>query len=137
LKFSNDRDPVIPASLANILHNVEGLNNIQHDHGSRPGQADSHPADYAEGPAYAHGGEGHADADPAVVQAAMTMAGKRLPSSNSGPLDPNGELTPTGVFSSQVYNYDGLYNVSHCCNPHNDSGGSPNVSNIAIAAFGK
>jgi subtilase family serine protease len=46
------------------------------------------------------------------------------------------ELNPTGVYSSQVYNYDGLQHLGHCCNPHNDAGGSPNVSNIAIAAFG-
>ncbi|HEY2861972.1 MAG TPA: protease pro-enzyme activation domain-containing protein, partial [Terracidiphilus sp.] len=129
--FSNDRDPVIPARLQGIVFNIQGLNNIQRDHGSRPGP-EERGADYIEGPAYAAGEEGHADA-----QAARPMSGSMTSNdSSNSTLFTNGSANPTEIYSSNVYNYNGLQNLGHCCNPHNDSGGTPNVSNIAIAAFG-
>jgi len=128
--FSNDRDPAIPGHLQGILYNIQGLNSIQHDHGSRPGTQAKVP-NYAEGPAYAEGPSGQADAKATRPTSAATSNDV----SNST-LFTNGYMNPTEVFSSQVYNYDGLQNLGHCCNPHNDSGGTPNVSNIAIAAFG-
>ncbi|MGA2050493.1 MAG: protease pro-enzyme activation domain-containing protein [Terracidiphilus sp.] len=128
--FSNDRDPQIPTHLAGILYNVEGLNSIQHEHNSRPGPQGKAP-DYAEGPAYAEGAHNQADAKAARPNLAETSN-----DSSNSTLFTNGYANPTEIYSSQVYNYDGLQNLHHCCNPHNDSGGTPNVSNIAIAAFG-
>ena len=34
--FANDRDPVLPAAVSGIVYSVQGLNNIQREHGSRP-----------------------------------------------------------------------------------------------------
>jgi Pro-kumamolisin, activation domain len=130
--FSNDRDPVIPAHLQAIVYNVQGLNNIQHDHNNRPGPQPK-AADYAEGPAWAQGPADHADAKAPRPNSAPAGTSNDSPNST---LFTNGYANPTEIFSSQVYNYDGLQNLGHCCNPHNDSGGTPNVSNIAIAAFG-
>ncbi|HWE85951.1 MAG TPA: protease pro-enzyme activation domain-containing protein, partial [Terracidiphilus sp.] len=128
--FSNDRDPVIPAHLQGVVINIQGLNNIQRDHGSRPGPH-TKAADYAEGPAYVVGAEDHADAK--APRPALSTTSNDVSNST---LFTNGYANPTEIYSSQVYNYDGLQNLGHCCNPHNDSGGTPNVSNIAIAAFG-
>jgi len=134
-RFSNDRDPAIPAHLQGILFNVEGLNNIQREHSSRPGPLPV-AADYAEGPAFAAGSHDEADATaPAPNRAAAAAAAERNDVSNYAIFDSNGYLSPGGMFNSQVYNFDGLDNLGHCCNPHNDSGGAPNVSDIAIAAF--
>jgi subtilase family serine protease len=136
LDFSNDRDPVIPARLQGILFNVEGLNSIQHDHSSRPGPA-SKAADYAEGPAYSTGEEGHIDAKAGGIPPSSAYARSELASNDSPNYSPltDGSLNPTGVYSSQVYNYDGLQNLGHCCNPQH-AASTPKVSNIAIAAFG-
>ncbi len=131
--FSNDRDPVIPAHLQGILYNIQGLNNIQRDHGSRPGPDIKGP-DYAEGPAFAAGSHDQADA-PTPGRPVPAAAGSN-DVSNYAIFDSNGYVSPGGIFNSQIYNYDGLQNLGHCCNPHNDSGGAPSVSDIAIAAFG-
>ena len=57
-RFSNDRDPSIPASLSHAIHAVLGLNNIEVAHAfSRTRnveQRKSYPA-YTSGPAYAVG----------------------------------------------------------------------------------
>lgn len=134
--FSNDRDPLIPARLQGILYNIQGLNNIQRDHGSRPGPQ-SKAADYAEGPAYSEGPRGHGDAHaPPPNLAPRPNADTQSNDVSNSTLFTNNYVNPTEIYSSQVYNYDGLQNLGHCCNPHNDAGGAPNVSNIAIAAFG-
>jgi hypothetical protein len=78
LKFSIDHEPVIPANLAGIVHNIEGLNSIQHEHGSRPESTVGHPADYAEGPAIARGEGGHGDADPSKLPGHLQLAGLQL-----------------------------------------------------------
>jgi hypothetical protein len=129
--FSNDRDPLIPANLSGIVYSVQGLNNIERDHGSRPGPQ-TKGADYAEGPAYAEGPSVQADA----VAPRATPASITSNDASNSTLFTNGYANPTEIYNSQTYNYDGLQNLGHCCNPYNDSGGTPNVSNIAIAAFG-
>ncbi len=128
--FSNDRDPLIPTRLQRIVYNVQGLNNIERDHGSRPGPQGK-AADYAEGPAFAEGAQDHGDA-----HAPRPNLESNSNDVSNSTLFTNGYVNPTEIYNSQVYNYDGLQNLGHCCNPHNDSGGAPNVSDIAIAAFG-
>ncbi len=51
-EFSNDRDPVIPAHLAGILHSVGGLNSIQRVHAPHEGNTAQQSAQYQAGPVY-------------------------------------------------------------------------------------
>jgi Pro-kumamolisin, activation domain/Bacterial Ig-like domain (group 3) len=129
--FSNDRDPIIPASLSGIVFNIQGLNNIQREHGTSRELQNAKGPDYAAGPVVAAGGSAHGDGDPSKAPASL--------SKNGGPVSniTNGFMDPSDLFSSETYNYNGLYRFSHCCNVPGDSGGSPAVSSIAIAGFGE
>jgi subtilase family serine protease len=129
--FANDRDPVLPASLSGIVYNVQGLNNIQRDHGSARGSEKIKGPDYAPGPVVNLGGSGHRGPDPS--------RGPTNLMENDGSVSniTNGEMDPSDLYSSQTYNYNGLQRFSHCCNVPGDSGGSPRESSIAIAGFGE
>jgi len=125
--FSNDRDPVLPASIAGNVAAVLGLNNIQRMQGDMPESRTVKGPDYAAGPVYAELEPMQADAEDTNLL------------SNPDGLTPNftgGSLDPTDIYSAGAYDYNALRALGHCCNPHNDSGGSPAVSSIAIAAFG-
>ena len=136
--FSNDRDPLIPGNLSGIVSGILGLNSIQRIHGRMPLSRTMKGPDYVPGPVISQYKSAHGDADPVKV-----MAHRKAGSADLAPELAEGNLTansstvsPFWVFSSQGYNYDGLYNFSHCCNVHNDSGGAPNVSSIALVTFG-
>ncbi len=139
--FSNDRNVSLPAVLSGIVYSVQGLNSIQRDHGSKPGP-DIKGADYTPGSPYAPGPSDKADAPTPrrPVTAAVTSNNHSNYSindtSNYSIFDSNGYVAPGGLYNSEIYNYDGLQNLGHCCNPYDVSGGAPNVSDIAIAAFG-
>ena len=145
--FSNDRNPLLPASLSNIVTTVQGMNNIQREHGSAPGSEHVKGPDYAPGPAFSSGNNINKDGDPTQLPGHSNLAGNSAlslePNSNAPTtngnsvpsLNPNGFMDPVNLFSSEAYNYDGLQALSHCCNVHNDSTGSPAVSSIAIAGF--
>jgi len=149
--FSNDRDPLLPASLSNIVTSVQGMNSIQRDHGSAPGSEKLKGPDYAPGPAVGPGTTMQKDGDPTQLPAHSNLNGNSAPSLSPGgnssstlnssgnsvpPLNANKFMDPVNLFSSESYDYDGLHALSHCCNVHNDSGGSPAVSSVAIAGFG-
>lgn len=129
VRFSNDRDPVLPSSLSGIVYNVQGLDNIQVDHGSSPGSEKLTAPDYAPGPVVGAGTSDRKDGDATKLPARAANGG--TVSNLTG-----GFMDPTDLYSSQTYNYNGLQRFSHCCNVHNDSTGSPAVSSIAIAGFG-
>jgi subtilase family serine protease len=127
INFSNDRDPVIPDRLADIVTAVLGLNSIERLHSSMMDGSAVKGPDYSAGPLYAEGETDQADSD--------------------GSLDADGYLTvrpeitggfydPTNIYSSQAYDYRALYNQGHCCNPRGNPGTSPPDTSIAIAAFG-
>jgi len=129
--FANDRDPVLPSSLAGIVYSVQGLNNIQRDHGSRPGSELVKGPDYAPGPVAALGGGDHKDGDPTKLPSRLKA--DSAPDSNVT----NNRLDPSDLYDSQIYNFNGLQALGHCCNPNHLASGSPNVSSIAIAGFGQ
>jgi len=129
--FSNDRDPVLPSGLAGIVYSVQGLNNIQRDHGSRPDSELMKGPDYIPGPVAALGGGDHKAGDRAKLPSRLKS--DRAPVSNVT----NNHLDPSDLYSSQIYNFDGLQALGHCCNPNHLAAGSPNVSSIAIAGFGQ
>ena len=128
--FANDRDPLLPASLSGIVYSVQGLNNIQREHGSRPGSEKLRGPDYIPGPLVALAGADHGDGEPGKAMNLVKAIGGATPELTNKFID------PSDLYSSQTYNYGGLQNFSHCCNVHNDSTGSPAVSSIAIAGFG-
>ncbi|MGA3080108.1 MAG: Ig-like domain repeat protein, partial [Terracidiphilus sp.] len=138
IDFANDMDPMLPTSLSGIVYNVQGLNNIQREHGSRPGPQPAKGPDYSPGPLVVQAGADRGDGDP--VKAASIHASNQVANqaSNDGSVSnlTGGFMDPSDIYSSQTYNYGGLQALSHCCNVHNDSTGSPKETSIAIAGFG-
>ncbi len=127
--FSNDRDPSVPASLANVIHAVLGLNSIQVMRSASGKDPSSFPV-YSPGPAYALGTQVRSDGDRTKLDAAM-KAGK-----NRGPYDMYNPYTPDVLYSSYAYNYIALQNLGHCCNPLNHPNNSPPEASIAIVIAG-
>ena len=125
--FANDRDPVIPYGMENILASVQGLNNIQRMHSSMLGKTEAKGPDYAAGPAQAAGESIQADGD--ITQ-------RPEPEFTVHPELTNNRFDPTDIYSSQGYNYAALHKVGHCCNPNHHASGSPAATSIGIAAFG-
>lgn len=142
-EFSNDRDPVIPAHLAGILHSVGGLNSIQRVHAPHEGNTAQQSAQYQAGPVSALGSSAHGDGSKTAFDEAMKAAEERGASSRSlkglsagGNVIPDvtsGYIDPTDIYSSYGYDYAALQRQGHCCNPTHDSGGSTPTSSIAIA----
>ena len=130
VRFANDRDPILPSHLAGIVYSVQGLNNIQRMHGSRVGSDDIEVPDYIPGPVVGFKGSDRKDGDPSKLPAIRHANGEPVP-----PVS-NGELDPSDLYSSETYNWAGLQALSHCCNVHNDSTGSPPQTSVAIAGFG-
>jgi hypothetical protein len=132
--FSNDLNPAIPASLSGILHTVLGLNNIERVHRIGSAKATVKGADYVPGPAYAEGFSGQGGGKP--VEGGSVSSSK---TNDSFPLDDKSgtyAADPDNIQSSEAYDYNALQQLSHCCNVHNDTTGSPAVSSIALVGYG-
>ena len=132
--FANDRDPVVSSSLNGILYSVLGLNSIDRVHSGLHKGKDKKGPDYVPGPAFVEGESVQRDGDPSKSPSAVRAAlesGQKSPR----PSFTNGYADPGDIFSSQAYNWDGLQEFSHCCNVHNDSGGSPKETSIALATY--
>jgi subtilase family serine protease len=146
VEFSNDRDPVIPAHLAGILHSVGGLNSIQRTHAPHEGSISQQSAQYSAGSVVSSQAGEHGDGKTTALEAAMKASEAKLGASNvmkglaSGsnpePGVTNGYIDPTDIYSSYGYDFSALQAQGHCCNPTNDSGGSTPTTSIAIATAG-
>jgi Bacterial Ig-like domain (group 3)/Pro-kumamolisin, activation domain len=137
--FSNDRDPAIPDSLSGILHDVLGLNSIQRVHRLGAGKSKQKGPDYVAGPIVTNQGSAQGSGDP--TKSPMLRAARgNTPESNLTPMTApplnNGVANPDNITNSEAYDYDGLARLSHCCNVHNDPGGSPPSSSIALVTGG-
>jgi hypothetical protein len=131
--FSNDRDPVLPAEISNVVQAVLGLNSLE---GMQPASSRGHLVprpDYVPGPVVQQLESASKDAQKGNSQATPEV-------SSLTPLvtaPPAGYWQPTDMYSSNAYDYGALMNQGHCCNPlHDASGHSPSSTSIAIAAFG-
>jgi hypothetical protein len=126
--FSNDRDPVLPATVATIVDSVLGLNSLEHvlPKGGT-GQYVAGPR-YSPGPPKADLGASSADAASAIEFNGSILPNVATPPSNY--------WRPSDMFSSTTYNYGALMRQGHCCNPLNNPGSSPPEASIAIAAYG-
>jgi pro-kumamolisin-like protein len=136
--FANDRDPVLPSGVAEVVTSVMGLNSIQRFHRLSSGSRIQKGPDYAPGPALAQAAPMHGDGDltKAPANRAASMASMSTPAPRNGPALDNGVADPANITSSEAYDFDGLHAISHCCNPHNYSTGSPAVSSIALVTYG-
>ena len=131
--YSNDRDPTLPVRFAGVVHTVLGLNNIEVAHRlSTSGRvADEPPApDYSPGPAYAVGRSFRRDGDRRKLDEAMAKAEQ-----TRGRFDEFNPYGPADIYASTAYDYAGLQNLAHCCNPLGNPGHSPPESSIAIAIW--
>jgi hypothetical protein len=121
--YSNDRNPVVPAALGNIVHSLGGLNNIQVMKPGNHGFAEPIFPVYSPGPAYAVGESGSHDGD-------RTKLPDAKPGADNGAYDPN------TMYSSEAYDTNALDNLGHCCNPLGNPGISPKETSIAIVSVG-
>jgi hypothetical protein len=140
--FSIDRDPEIPAQVAGKVQAVLGLHSFMR---LRPALSNSHPEkerpDYVGGPAIEIAGTRKADGSAAQLADAMKHTKARTHRANEAAngFKPNYTdlaYDPTDLYSSQAYDWNALAALQHCCNPLNNSAGSPPEASIAIAAFG-
>ena len=135
--FSNNHDPVLPASLSGIVGSVDGLTSLQQMFPASPTAHEPASPVYAAGPAVANGPHAAANGSRAKLRAAMRASARKLRASGGAiPHITNGSYDPTDIYSSQAYDYSALYNQGHCCNPLGNPGQSPANSTIAIATFG-
>lgn len=126
--FSNDRDPVVPSSLSNVLESVMGANNIQvvspaitnfkTDIGGNP---------YVSGQVLASAGKFHNDS-----VSPQGSAGQKNGVTSSLT---NGSYDPGDIYASTGYDLAALQNLNHCCNPTNNPVHTPPATSIAIATF--
>lgn len=147
-EMSNDRDPVMPAQLAGILHSVTGLNTIQQLRTPRGGAPDMTRANYVRGAQVMPSLSNHANGSAAALEAAMKASDEKkrnsspamkdaTPALGQQPQVTSGFIDPTDIYSSYGYSFGALQNQGHCCNPTNDSGGSTPQTSIAIATSGQ
>jgi hypothetical protein len=128
--FSNDRDPVIPASLAGKVQAVIGLNNLNQLHPFHKGAKEPSFPVYSPGPVVSKGASGSHDATakkPTEKEAQLRRSKHPIT---------NGAYDPTDIYSSEAYDFNALYAQGHCCNPLHNSGGTPPETTIAIATAG-
>lgn len=136
--FSNDRDPEIPANLANILTSVLGLNNIQRMTSPSSSTSNVPEQDYFPGPVATVGKTVYSNGSLDALEAAMAAKAKQA-EANGGSPNPNitqGNYDPTDIYNSNAYDFAALRNLGHCCNPTGTSGGTPPITSIAIADYG-
>ncbi len=134
--FSNDRDPVIPASLANIVHSVGGLNNLQVLRPTASKLKEPNFSTYVAGPATVLGDHGEHSGLKSKLPKELQSKEKQTANGKHGkPPITGGAYDPTDIYSSEAYDLNALYAQGHCCNPLGYSS-SPAESSIAIATAG-
>ena len=132
--FSNDRDPVIPASLASIIQSVGGLNNLQVLHPATKGMKEPDFTNSVLGAAFAPGAIGSKNGN-GHKPASLQPNASHKPGSGKPPIT-GGAYDPTDIYSSEAYDLSALYAQGHCCNPLGNAGVTPPESSIAIATAG-
>ena len=130
-EFSNDRDPLLPSNLVEIVQFVDGLNSIVRMHPVNRSMKGMRGPDYAPGPMHQIAKGMQIDADTSAVEALKMSNGKQ-----SGGQATNGFYDPTDFWSQEGYDWDALQAQGHCCNPTHNSGQTPPQTSIALATDG-
>jgi hypothetical protein len=127
--FANDKAPVVPLAVAPFIAQILGLDSFQVTHPAGQKGAQAIP----EATALPRVPEGDY-----LVRSSLAkgdgMRGAKPAASGPAPLRPeiNGYgIQPQDLWSEAVYNYNGLAQYSHCCNPNHVAGGAPETT-IAI-----
>jgi len=131
VEFSNDHDPQLPANLEGIIEYVDGLNSMLLMHPANSSIKATRGPDYSPGP-FRQNGEG-VRTQPGTATAKPAA---KTPKLGDGGQITNGFLDPSDIWSSNLYDYDALMAQGHCCNPLNNSGGSPVQTTIGLANAG-
>lgn len=131
--FSNDRDPSIPASLANVIHTVVGLNSFEAMHSSLSKKDPTSYPIYSPGSAYVAGERLQLNGNP---QKQKERAAQKPDLKKPGEFFNYGAIEPTDLYLSTAYNYQPLNTLGHCCNPLNAPESSPKEASIAILIWG-
>jgi Pro-kumamolisin, activation domain/Bacterial Ig-like domain (group 3) len=151
VRFSNDREPVLPSRLTGIVQSFQGLNSFEtvHAHGGT-GRLVAQP-DYVAGPVLADAGSSQKNASSAAnlqVHSNVTESSPFSADNQALPADTQaqpanvsapaaGYFTPKDMWAQSAYDYNALMRQGHCCNPTNYPSNSPPEASIAIAAFGE
>ena len=131
LKYSADRDPLLPSGIAAVVGSVQGLNSFERVYPASGREPNVAEPDYVAGPAVATQWTAKADAKPATAgtNAEATGLAPEVSAPNSG------FYQPSDIWSTGGYDYLALMNQGHCCNPFGNSGQSPYQASIAIAGY--
>jgi hypothetical protein len=129
--FSNNRDPVLPANVASIIHSVQGLNSYRVLHPMRAGAKMRDFPIYTAGPVKGASIAGNHDGDASKRPASLHGKGATAKGFLTG-----GSYDPTDMYSSEAYDANALYALGHCCNPFHLPGDTPPETSIAIATAG-
>ncbi len=127
--FANDSAPTLPSALTGIVRSIDGLSSLQTMYPASGGLQEPASTAYSPGPVVANGASAQANGSRTKLLAAEA-SGQASPNITGGAYD------PTDIYSSEAYDYNALYDQGHCCNPLNNSTGSPPQTTIAIATFG-
>ncbi len=133
-EFSNDRDPLIPSNLTDIVQFVDGLNSIVRMHPANSAMKGLRGPDYSPGPVHQMGSSSQGSAT-APAPKELTESGQL----NGGGQITNGFYDPSDIYTKQAYNYNALQALGHCCNPFHTSGhdgGGPVQTSIGLATDG-
>ena len=131
--FSNDRDPQLPSRLEGVVRAVIGLNSIERVEPALRQDRMPEMPDYVPGPAIQKLESLQADAPDA--ERAESADAPYFVAENI-PAPPANSNTPSIFWSTFAYDYQGLMNLGHCCNPLKAPKGSPKETTIALATFG-
>lgn len=130
-EFSNDRDPLIPSNLTDIVQFVDGLNSIMRMRPAGSAMKGMRGPDYAPGPMHKLGNAEGSNADASAVEAIKNSPGRQI-----GAQFTDGFYDPGDMWSQQAYDWNALQAQGHCCNPTGNPGNTPPDTTIALATDG-
>jgi hypothetical protein len=124
--YANDRKPVVPLSVAPLIDNVLGLSTfeVMHSLSGHDTHFDTALPRTLSGEFMVQQNIAHQNAVPAAKNAVRPAY-----SSIYG-------IEPADIFSAAAYNYNGLSQYSHCCNPNHTPVASPVITTIAVIGTG-
>ncbi len=136
--YSSDRDPSVPAHLANVIHSIGGLNDVQV---LLPANKERALPDFSKsvaGPGKAIGpSQGlHADGSRLPSQKTNGKTPAKAMAAAPKPFITGGAYDPSDMYNSNAYDTNALYALGHCCNPLHNPNVTPPETSIAIATAG-
>jgi hypothetical protein len=129
--FSNDREVQLPNNISSVLSAVLGLDSFNQPVRASSQQAGAPRPDYLPGPVWQEGESAQKAGDGSWKPGGLNVPYVDTAESAAANLPP-GYIDPRELYNAASYNYDGLQNLGHCCNPLGNPKNSPPDSSIAI-----